>query len=102
MKTIYKYPLPNEDSSGIPMPIGADILHVGLDTEGTPCVWALVNPDATKAVMQFEVFREGYWIPPRKDYQCRVHLGSFPQGLFMWHVFFLAVLSMAPAEEEAP
>jgi len=61
-KTIWKFPLVLSDRIIVSMPKGAEILHVGLQG-GTPCLWALVDPDAPKIAREFRAFGTGHSIP---------------------------------------
>ena len=83
MKTIYKYPLEITDSQIIKMPINAEILHSGLDPQGTPCVWAAVNTGNADEDQTVWIVGTGNPIPR----QARRHLGSFVQPPYVWHAF---------------
>lgn len=60
----------------------AQFIHAGLDPQGLPCVWAKVN---TKDV---DIFRDIILCGTGTDLlQHGEHIGTFNQGLFVWHVF---------------
>lgn len=80
---IYKYPFKIEDAPQVELPCGHQILHVGLDPGGKPCLWALVSPDANTRMVQLYIVPTGGEEPA----QASKHLGSFVQGPFVWHVF---------------
>lgn len=45
MKTIFKYPLKVRGEQIVNMPVGAQPLSVQVQ-HGTPCLWALIDPQA--------------------------------------------------------
>ena len=83
MKTIHKYPLEISGRQEIRMPEDAEILHVGLDPNSSPHVWALVDTHAELQPMKFFVVGTGQEMLP----WAMQHVGSFNQGPFVWHVF---------------
>lgn len=83
MTTIYKYPFYIEDEPSITLPTGYQILHVGLDPQGTPCIWALVNTERSELPVRFFLVGTGHPVPSLST----VHIGSFLQGRFVWHLF---------------
>lgn len=58
-KRIYKYPITDPSKIAIEMPEDAEILTVQMQN-GTPCIWALVNPDNKTKERYFEVFGTGH------------------------------------------
>jgi len=83
MKTIHKYPIAITDRQDVTMPRSAGIVHVGLDPNGHPCIWAMVetgNPMEDVAIL---IIGTGNPIPDDAGY----HFGSFVQGPFVWHVY---------------
>lgn len=84
MKTIYKYPIEITDYQTIKIPINAKIIHTGLDPHGIPCLWAMVDltNNQTQTITIY-VVGTGNPIPNN----VRQHIGSFNQGLFVWHIF---------------
>lgn len=83
MKTIYKYPLALIDYQIVTLKTGAKLIHVGLDPQGVPCLWALVNIQESPSEWQLWIVGTGNQMPPGE----KNHVGSFTQGPFMWHVF---------------
>lgn len=81
---IWKFPLPIEDAPTIAMPVGAEVLHAGLDPAGNPCVWALVAPANEPAPVYFRIVGSGN--PVDAD-DLGEHISTFTHGMFVWHVF---------------
>lgn len=82
MKVIWKFPLPMNGT--IEIPIGAEILDVQMQ-EGSPVLWAIVDPSAKKQQMNIYLVGTGQPLPDSltKD----KHMGSVQSGQFVWHVF---------------
>ena len=85
MTRIWKYELPIEDVATKVMPAGAEILHVGLDPSGQPCVWALVQENEKMERSNFHIVGTGN--PMSDEITHAMHLGSIVQGPSVWHVF---------------
>jgi hypothetical protein len=83
MITIHKFPLDGKACQPMALPEGAAILHVGLDPENKPCVWARVDPDRPLKGRQFFTIGTGERLPPPAKY----HHGSYVDGPYIWHVF---------------
>lgn len=83
MRTIYKYPIKITDEQEIPMPADAEVLHVGLDPQGTPCLWAMVETDKPVEPVSVLVFGTGGPVA----FESLRHVGSFVQISCVWHVF---------------
>lgn len=83
MKTIYKYPIEITDEQEIQIPFGATVIHAGLDPQGTPCVWAMVETRNSPEPVSIFVVGTGNSLP----FVPESHVGSFVQGQFVWHVF---------------
>lgn len=86
MKTIWKFKLSGETCNTL-MPIGAKILTVAMQ-DGSPHVWALVDPENSSSTRKIIVVGTGHSI---KDYGSRVTLPGyvgtyFDRGL-VFHVF---------------
>lgn len=86
-QTIWKFNLETTDYQTISMPKDAEILTV--QTQGnTPCVWALVNPEAEKEDRNFEVFGTGHKVPVdmgvMREYVDTYQLDG---GSLIFHVF---------------
>lgn len=71
-KTIWKYKLPST-TSFFEMPEGAEILTVQLQN-GTPCIWAIVNPDAKLEERTFVFVTTGGHIPAGDNQK---YIGTF-------------------------
>lgn len=82
MRKIYKYPFEIKDKIEIEMPACSMVVHVGLDPQGQPCVWANVEPEAQTIKQIFYVRGTGHDLGDASG-----HLGSFVQGDFVWHLF---------------
>ena len=80
---IFKYPLHVTDQQIVQMPACSKIIHAGLDPTGCPCLWAKVDPDEknNKDVI-VRIVGTGHDVPPNT-----LHVGSFVQNPFVWHVF---------------
>lgn len=86
MKTVYKYPIQIADEQEVSMPYDAKVIHVGLDPQGTPCLWAKVESNNRPEPVRVLVVGTGGPIPYMPYHEER-HVGSFTQGPFVWHVF---------------
>lgn len=82
MKTVLKFPIAITDCQIVRMPQGAQIIHVGLDPTGRPCVWAKVETTCPVIERALFVTGTGHEVPDGA-----VHLGSFNQESFVWHVW---------------
>jgi hypothetical protein len=85
MQVVHKFPFQVKDRVSIAMPRGAMILKVECQCE-TPCVWALVDPEAPSEMRRFHVFGTGHPIDlaTRKVGE---HVATFQHGRFVRHVF---------------
>lgn len=84
MRAVYKYPIPITDKQDIRMPECARIVHVGLDPQNAPCIWAEVVTE--RSLRTYEVFVVGTGHPLPAGAATN-HIGSFAQGPYMWHVY---------------
>lgn len=86
MRSIWKFKL----NSGI-TEISAKVykwLNIGEDPSGDICVWAVVDPDATAADMQFyevEMYGTGWDINKKLEFEH--YLGTINDGPYIWHFF---------------
>jgi hypothetical protein len=62
MKTVWKFPVPIQDTFVLNLPTDAEILHIGLQ-DGKPILWALIDPAAKFTAREFSVFGTGNPIP---------------------------------------
>lgn len=81
--TIWKFPLIIQRFTSIQAPVGAKIIHVGIDPTGEPCVWAEVNAENDMQEIKLCVVGTGQLKPS----EAKDHLASFVQGPFVWHVY---------------
>lgn len=82
-QTIWKYPFQIDDEFEIEMPEGAQVLTAQVQGS-TPCLWALVNPEAPKTKRKFFVYGTGHEI----NEEGVAYIGSIQMNGFVWHVFF--------------
>lgn len=82
MKTIWKYKL-SEETSDILMPIGAKILTVAMQ-DGSPHIWALVDPENSGSIRKIIVVGTGHPIP---DCESRLYVGTYFDLGLVFHVF---------------
>lgn len=82
--TIWKFPFEITGLVNITMPEGATVLHVECENR-QPCMWAMVDPQAPKALRQFYTIGTGHPFPDRVG----AHIGTFQMhgGSFIWHIF---------------
>lgn len=83
-KTIWKFPFLIGDTVVFDMSRGAEVVHLALDPQGRLCIWALVDPDAPRERRVFHVYGTGHPIERVEDL---MHVGSFVDWSFVWHVF---------------
>jgi hypothetical protein len=85
MKSIWKFPIEIKDRQNLLMPEGAEILTAQVQGQ-SPCLWALVNPNARKTVRTIAVNGTGH---PIEDDAERHYIGTIQMGggVFVWHVF---------------
>lgn len=93
MPTITKYPLDvdfrdSPPQGKITMPFHAEIIRVGLDEEGEPCIWALVEEKWDYKPHRIMLLRDDDELP-LKDMR---YLGGFlkpeeEQPACSWHLF---------------
>lgn len=84
MTTIWKFPLAVDDHVKIRVPRDAKILAVQVQ-DGTPCIWALVEPRMPKEDRTFRIFGTGHPC----DSEAEQYVGSFQlnEGALIFHVF---------------
>lgn len=82
MTTIWKFPLAVADSYQITIPKGAEILTVQRQHEQV-CIWAIVDTNAEKERRVFEIHGTGNPMAVHT----RKYIGTFQQGISVWHVF---------------
>ena len=86
-RVVYKYPV--YVSGGIELPAGAELLHVAMQGQYGPYLWALVDPDAKTAHREIYFVGTGHSMPLPDGGMERRHIGSCltDGGEFVWHVF---------------
>lgn len=85
MKTIYKYQLGRPRLNTVPMPEGAEILHVGMQ-QGIPCVWALVDKGRMTAPRNLWVAGTGWELDDFPD-ELKFLGTAHTDDSLVWHVF---------------
>ena len=82
MKIILKYELRLVDLQSVPIPCGAEVLHVGVQN-GDIYVWCLCDPQQKNVPMKFFIYGTGHDI---KEPDIK-HVGTVFQRSFVWHIF---------------
>lgn len=83
MTTVWKFQIQIIDVQSVMMPAHARVLHVGLDPQGQPCLWAEVQSENQPVKFSVHVTGTGHPMPEGDNR----HVGSFTQGPFVWHVW---------------
>lgn len=83
--TIYKYPLNINEYQVVIMPRGAVILTVQIQN-GTPCLWAKVNPEEMPEPRRIRIFGTGHELTTEES---EIYIGTFQihGGSLVFHVF---------------
>ncbi len=83
---VWKYQIPESFSFRLEMPAGAVPVHVDVQHGGV-CIWAVVDPSASKESREFFVVGTGHDIPDGID--CDDHVGTFltSGGALVFHIF---------------
>jgi len=81
-KRIYKYPFGILDRCMVDLPENHEIIHIGLDPNHQPCIWAKVDPVEIDVSTEICVIGTGHDVDDGME-----HIGSFVDGQFVWHVF---------------
>ena len=85
---IFKFPLTMPDDADLcimEMSAGP-IIHAGTDPMGQPCLWALTDVDKPYVERTFLLRGTGMVVPDDA-----VHLLSWVNGAFVWHLFEIGV-----------
>jgi len=71
------------DTTTINLPLGTQVMHVGLDPNGTKCLWAL-EPQHGKDIEErtFEIRATGEEVTNMHHYH-----GTILDDPFVWHIF---------------
>lgn len=89
MKSVWKYPLIINDDIILQMPGDAKPLHVDMQ-RGSPCLWALVEPDRPMRTYRFRLAGTGHPIGE----ESMLYVGSFfmHDGDLVFHLFLVEAL----------
>lgn len=82
ISVVYKYPFDVADAFVIQMPVGAQVLKVE-QQNGTPTLWALVNPRAVEVTRRFRIVGTGHPF----DADRLTFIATWQQPPFVWHLF---------------
>jgi len=82
VKTIWKFPIPMQETVVLTMPAGAQALDVQLQGD-VPMLWALVEADAPRERRRFFIAGTGRVM---RD-EAGAHLGTWQQDGYVWHLF---------------
>ena len=63
VSAIYKFPLAGPGEFELTLPAPRAFTHVGLDHEGTPCLWAVVDPKVQPEPFRFYLAEDGKLLP---------------------------------------
>lgn len=109
MTAIWKFPLELTDEQSIVMPFGSELVAVGLDPAGEPCVWAAVDRRQEDAKRRIRIAGTGHPIavgaghpidgPPSSV--ARAYVGAIFQAPFVWHVLDLGEKPYTDPEDES-
>ena len=84
MKTIWKFKLEIRLHQTLSMPKDARVLKIDVQGDSI-CIWAEVDPHATKSTRQFIMVGTGQMIP---DFGNRMmYLETIQQNLLVWHIY---------------
>lgn len=84
MKTVWKYTLEVSDRFVVMLPLGFEILHVGVQNVGQPVMWCLVDSEAGTVPVDFCVKGTGHAV---EDGLIYVGTFSLHGGTFVGHLF---------------
>lgn len=82
-RMIWKFPVSIAERFSVEMPAGAEILTVQMQGD-TPCMWAIVDPDAFPEIRNFRMAGTGHELG-----QIGRHIGTVQMagGALIWHFF---------------
>lgn len=84
---IWKFTLALEDYQVIEMPAGAVLLSVQIQ-HGSICIWARVDPNASKQDKHFWIAGTGHFIPTEALGATFLGTLQLQGGHFVFHVFY--------------
>ena len=85
MLTIWKFEFEVADEATVEMPVGAEILSVGMQVQHTICIWAKVDDKEKSQKRVFYARGTGHsigWMPVGAEF-----IGTVIDGEFVWHIF---------------
>lgn len=86
MKTIYKYPFEVNNKVSFSIPSGYKILSIQMQGD-TPCLWVMVEATNITEVLELEIYGTGVNMPPVEYGKERVHISTFQDIGYVFHVF---------------
>lgn len=84
MNSIWKYPLRVVDEQTLDVPEGAEVLTVQVQN-GTPCLWARVDPTAPKTPRKIITHGTGHLVPETTGRYIATY--QIEGGALVFHVF---------------
>lgn len=89
-RTVYKYMIPLEGEFTLELPAGAKIRHFGIQ-DGSPKIWAEVNPFAPLATRSFRLIGTGRPLEPGLGYFgtaiMQLSPTTLPGNSLVWHLY---------------
>ena len=83
-KIIYKHALAYSKVTEVVLPVGASIVHVGIDGDARPCIWSMqviTDRDLDFVIRKFEIVTTGEEFPAYLE-----HHGTIIDHGLVWHV----------------
>lgn len=80
---MFKYQFPLDDQFALDMPVGAKILHVGVQME-RPCIWALIDDAAPSVSRGFSLRGTGH---PANGVGKHIATFGMAGGTLVFHLF---------------
>lgn len=89
MQTIYKYSLDNcPGRTTLSLSRGARILHIGKDSYGTFCAWALIDNTSSDLVpCTIAIIGTGWDMSGVHDMSTYAYHSTFLDHVYVWHAF---------------
>lgn len=86
MKKVFKYTLEFSDHIVLELPVGAEILHFGIQDDVLR-IWALVDPTVEKEIRKFRLAGTGHPITEPDSELNFIGTVIMRNGLLVWHLF---------------
>ncbi len=86
MRKVFKYTLEFDDYIELELPVGAKILHFGIQHDH-PRIWALVDPVAKKEIRKFRFTGTGQWVTELDSELNFIGTALMLKGSLVWHLF---------------